>query len=87
MHAVNQADVAPRATLAQVLRAAVAEARWALVVFGWRQPLRSTSVPDWLPDAPTGHRGVVLVHGFCATVGCGCPGCRCCGRADMPTWR
>ena len=46
MHAVNQADVAPRATLAQVLRAAVAEARWALVVFGWRQPLRSTSVPD-----------------------------------------
>lgn len=64
MHAVNQADVAPRATLAQVLRAAVAEARWALVVFGWRQPLRSTSVPDWLPDAPTGRRGVVLVHGF-----------------------
>ncbi|MGL4437069.1 MAG: esterase/lipase family protein, partial [Giesbergeria sp.] len=64
MHAVNRGDVAPRASLAQVLRAAGAEARWALVVFGWRQPLRSTSVPDWLPDAPTGRRGVVLVHGF-----------------------
>ncbi len=64
MHAVNRADAAPRATLAQVLRAAVAEARCAAVVFGWRQPLRSASVPDWLPDAPTGQRGVVLVHGF-----------------------
>ncbi|MGL6203836.1 MAG: esterase/lipase family protein, partial [Giesbergeria sp.] len=64
MHAVNRGDVAPRASLAQVLRAAGAEARWALVVFGWRQPLRSASVPDWLPEAPNGQRGVVLVHGF-----------------------
>ena len=36
----------------------------ALVVFCWRQPFRSQSMPDWLPSTPTGQRGVVLVHGF-----------------------
>ena len=34
-----------------------------LTVFGWRQPFRSTALPD-LTDAPTGRRGVLMVHGF-----------------------
>lgn len=64
MHAVNRSDAAPRARLGQVLRALGAEARCFFAVFCWRQPLRSQSVADWLPEAPTGRRGVVLVHGF-----------------------
>ena len=64
MHVTNRADAAPRARLAQVLAAWWAEVWVALAVFGWRQPFRHQSLPDWLPDAPTGRRGVVLVHGF-----------------------
>ncbi|GKT15164.1 alpha/beta fold hydrolase [Acidovorax sp. SUPP2522] len=64
----RRADGVPVPSLAQVVRAWSAEARWASVVFGWWQPFRSTAVPDWLPPPVTGGpppaRGVVLVHGF-----------------------
>jgi len=64
MQRVNAADPAPRARLAQVVRAWWAELGVALRVFCWDQPFRSHAEPDWLPTAPTGQRGVVLVHGF-----------------------
>lgn len=58
----------PRAALRQVLAAWWAEVRVALAVFGWRQPFRHASIPDWLPEPPVPGadvpRGVVLVHGF-----------------------
>jgi triacylglycerol lipase len=34
-----------------------------LRVFGWRQPFRSSAVPDHLPSTST-RRGVLLIHGF-----------------------
>ncbi len=64
MHWVNRSDSAPRAHWGQVLRALGAEVGCFFTVFCWRQPLRSRSMPDWLPETPTGQRGVVLVHGF-----------------------
>lgn len=64
MHRANRADPAPRAPPGQVWRAWWREMGVALAVFCWRQPFRSRATPDWLPDAPTGQRGVVLVHGF-----------------------
>jgi pimeloyl-ACP methyl ester carboxylesterase len=64
MHAANRSDPAPRARTAQVWRAWWREMGVALAVFCWRQPFRSRANPDWLPAAPTGQRGVVLVHGF-----------------------
>lgn len=64
MHSANRCDPAPRATAAQVWRAWWIEMGVALMVFCWRQPFRSRSIPDWLPASPTGQRGVVLVHGF-----------------------
>ena len=64
MHITNRADAVPRARLPQVLTAWWAEVCVALALFGWRQPFRHRSRPDWLPAEPTGRRGVVLVHGF-----------------------
>ena len=64
MQRVNAADPAPRARFPQVRRAWWAELGVALRVFCWEQPFRSRAEPDWLPTAPTGQRGVVLVHGF-----------------------
>lgn len=64
MHAANRKDPAPRARWSQVVAAWWSEVWVALAVFCWRQPFRHRAVPDWLPDQPTGQRGVVLVHGF-----------------------
>ena len=74
MRRVNRSDPAPRPSWQQVVVAWWAEARLALVVFGWRQPFRHNAVPDWLPSlsplSPLSpgrqatRRGVVLVHGF-----------------------
>jgi hypothetical protein len=74
MRRVNRSDPAPRPSWQQVVAAWWAEARLALVVFGWRQPFRHNAVPDWLPSlsplSPLSpgqqatRRGVVLVHGF-----------------------
>lgn len=64
MHGLNRSDPAAPARIAQVLGAWLQELRAALVVFGWRQPFRVAQEPDWLPAAPTGRVGVVLVHGY-----------------------
>lgn len=74
MRRVNRSDPAPRPSWQQVVAAWWAEARLALVVFGWRQPFRHNAEPDWLPPlsplSPLSpgrqatRRGVVLVHGF-----------------------
>ena len=68
MLCVNRSDPAPRPSWRQLASAWWAEARLALVVFGWRQPFRHSAVPDWLPPLapgqPATRRGVVLVHGF-----------------------
>jgi pimeloyl-ACP methyl ester carboxylesterase len=69
MHHANRSDPAPRARAAQVWRAWWRELGVVLVVFCWRQPFRSQSMPDALPSAPNGRRGVVLVHGFVCTRG------------------
>ena len=64
MHRANRADAAPRARPAEVAAAWWAEVCAGVAVFCWRQPFRSRSEPDWLPERPTGERGVVLIHGF-----------------------
>ena len=74
MRRVNRSDPAPRPSWQQVVAAWWAEARLALVVFGWRQPFRHNAESDWLPPlsplSPLSpgqqatRRGVVLVHGF-----------------------
>lgn len=67
-HRAGPAGGLPAPSLAQLVRAWSAEARWASVVFGWWQPFRHRAIPDWLPpasvDGPSPARGVVLVHGF-----------------------
>ena len=62
---VNRGDSAPRPTALQLARAWWGEVVTAPVVFCWRQPFRSRSVPDSTLDATCrGHTGVVFVHGF-----------------------
>ena len=61
-HQVGARDPAPRASVRQFVRAWAAESRFALQVFGWRQPFRSNAIADHLPAGS--RRGVVLVHGF-----------------------
>ena len=64
MFAVQTTDAAPRPRLAELVHAWWGEVTTAPRVFCWRQPFRSTRVPDWIPAQPTGATGVVLVHGF-----------------------
>lgn len=53
-----------RPSLPTLITAWWGEVKMALVVFGWRQPFRSTAFADNL-DAPTApQRGVLMVHGF-----------------------
>ncbi len=61
---VNRGDPAPRASLAQLLRAWWCESLTAHDVFGWQQPFRSRAHSDTLDAARPGERAVVLVHGF-----------------------
>lgn len=57
------ADIAPSAH--QLLLAWWREVWTGMLVFGWRQPFRSRSVPDSADmTLHSGRRGVVLVHGF-----------------------
>lgn len=62
----NRHDPAPRAGLAQLLRAWVLEVVTAPRVFLWQQPWRCNAVPDCLVPESTvrGRRGVVFIHGF-----------------------
>lgn len=60
-------DPAPRASVAQLLRAWWGETKAAPRVFSWRQPFRSARFPDRLPapgSTARGRRGVLFVHGF-----------------------
>lgn len=64
LRALHRDDPAPRATVAQLIRAWLGEVAHAPLVFCWRQPFRSRRWPDHLPTNPMGRRGVLLVHGF-----------------------
>ena len=59
---VRRVDPTPRADALTLLRAWWTECRFAVQVFGWRQPFRSHAVPD-VPGRP-GVRGVAFVHGY-----------------------
>ena len=61
---VHGADPAPRASVAQLMRAWCGEVGSAPLVFCWRQPFRSRRWRDHLPADAQGRRGVLLVHGF-----------------------
>lgn len=64
MHAINRADSAPRASLAQVFGAWLAEG-WAFVrPFAWDLPMWCAAEPDHLQPHHAGRRGIVLVHGL-----------------------
>jgi hypothetical protein len=61
---INRRDPAPAADAAMLVRAWWSEVCASTRVFGWEQPWRSELVPDHVPPAARGRRGVVLVHGF-----------------------
>ncbi len=63
---VNRADPAPPATAYELFSAWVGESLVAPQVFCWRQPFRSSAVPDNIEPAgiERGKRGVVFIHGF-----------------------
>jgi triacylglycerol lipase len=67
--AVGQHQEGRRPALPTVLRAWLTEAWYAALVFGWRQPFAWKRVPDHVPAAAWGVRGVVLVHGFACNRG------------------
>ncbi len=60
---VNRSDTVQPASLAQWLRAWLAEGRAAATVFCWWQPFRHRAMANHLQPKP-GKRGMVLVHGF-----------------------
>ena len=64
LYVVQEPAPAPRARFAQLLRAWWNEVITAPRVFFWRQPFRAMAEADHVPDARTGQRGVVFVHGF-----------------------
>ena len=57
-------DAADRPTLGQLISSWRDEVIEAPRVFLWRQPFCSNAIPDQLPAASRGKRGVVFVHGF-----------------------
>ncbi len=65
---VSRADVAPRASVLQVLGAWVGENLVCAQVMGWRQPWQTNAQPDYLPvvgsHGEETKRGVVFLHGF-----------------------
>jgi triacylglycerol lipase len=63
VHRIHGSDPAPKATVAQLLRAWIGEALIAPTVFCWNQPFRSRRHPDFLPPASR-NRGVILVSGY-----------------------
>ena len=69
MVAAGRHDPEHRPAARDLLRAWLAEAWHAARVFGWRQPFAWRRVPDDLPQAPAGHRGIVFIHGFACNRG------------------
>lgn len=53
-----------RPSLAALIPAWWGEVKSALIVFGWRQPFRSTVFADSTAATAASRRGVLLVHGF-----------------------
>ncbi len=62
--ATHARDPCPRASPGALMRAWWGEVLTAPKVFCWRQPFRSQSWPDRLPQQASGRRGVLLIHGF-----------------------
>ena len=84
LYVVQNAEVAPRPTVPQLLAAWCNEVITASRVFLWRQPFRSTVEPDHLPASSTGRTGVVLVHGFVCNRGLWNPWMRELRARDVP---
>lgn len=82
--AMHRDDPAPRASLAQLLRAWWGEVLSAPRVFCWRQPFRARAEPDHLPADATGRLGAVLVHGFVCNRGFWNPWMSRLRRAGVP---
>ena len=59
---LNRTDSEPGATLVALVQAFLREVCIAPVVFLWRQPFRSQTLPDFLPSSDK--TGVVFIHGF-----------------------
>jgi triacylglycerol lipase len=81
---VNRHDPAPRATVAQLLRAWLAESLTAPLVFLWRQPWRSVQPVDHLPASAPGRTGVLFVHGFVCNRGLWRPWLQRLRQRDVP---
>ena len=64
LYVVQDPGPAPRAAARDLASAWWGEVVTAPRVFFWRQPFRSRSQPDYLPERAQGQRGLVLVHGF-----------------------
>lgn len=82
MHRVNRHDAAPRAGSVDLLRAWWGEVGSATRVFGWRQPFRSTAIPDRLDGRA--RRGVVFIHGFVCNRGLWLPWLRQLAKQEIP---
>ena len=59
---LNRNDAETRTTLGALAQAFLREVCIAPVVFLWRQPFRSQTLPDFLPSSDK--TGVVFIHGF-----------------------
>ena len=64
LYVVQGSGPAPRAGARELAAAWWGEVVAAPRVFFWRQPFRSRSQPDYLPERASGRHGLVLVHGF-----------------------
>jgi triacylglycerol lipase len=64
LYFVQDQELVPRASAAELLRAWLGEVLMAPRVFFWRQPFRANVHPDSVHGPRVGRRGVVLVHGF-----------------------
>lgn len=81
---VNGGDSAPRASVAQLVKAWWGEVVTAPGVFCWRQPFRSRVIPDTPTAACVGRRGIVFVHGFVCNRGFWNPWMRSLNAARIP---
>jgi len=69
---------------AQLMRAWLGEVWMGVLTFGWRQPWQPNAVPDHLPSAAQGRRGIVLIHGFVCNRGLWTPWLRRLRANDLP---
>lgn len=63
--AINKGEPIPQPSRTELLRAWLGETLTAPRVFFWRQPFRSSAIPDHIASPGSrGRRGVVFIHGF-----------------------